>query len=307
MKVLIELPSWLGDTIMTTPAIENLVRHLNDIEITLIGSFISTEALKNHPKVMQVFVLNKKIIDYQNLLKNFGEFDIFFSFRSSYRSKLIKTLVKAEVKYQYNKKRSNGSHQVEKYNNFINSSLNINSIPGKLKLYSEKKVNSGGKKLLGINPGASYGSAKRWYPKEFASVAIDLSSDYDMILFGGPEEKEITKDIENYLTDNDISNYQNLAGMTTLNELMTNIASLDLLITGDSGPMHIAAAFQVPTVTIFGPTKDKETCQWMNEKSIIVKKNLDCQPCMRRSCPLKHHNCMKLLNAKEVLQAVKKL
>ena len=63
MKVLIELPSWLGDTIMTTPAIENLVRHLNDIEITLIGSFISTEALKNHPKVMQVFVLNKKIIE----------------------------------------------------------------------------------------------------------------------------------------------------------------------------------------------------------------------------------------------------
>ena len=185
MKVLIDLPTWLGDTIMVTPAIENLVRSLSNIEITLIGSFVSLEALKSHPKVTQVYVLEKRIIDYQNVLKNFGEFDIFFSFRGSFRSKLIKALVKSKAKYQYNKKRSNGNHQVEKYNNFINSSLNIYSTPGKLKLYSEKKVNSGIKKLLGINPGASYGSAKRWYPKEFASVAIDLSIDYDIVLFGG--------------------------------------------------------------------------------------------------------------------------
>ena len=70
--------------------------------------------------------------------------------------------------------------------------------------------------------------------------------------------------------------------------------------------MHLAAAYQIPTVAIFGPTNDKETSQWMNEKSIIVKKNLECQPCMKRICPLKHHNCMSLLKAEEVLEAVKK-
>ncbi len=80
-----------------------------------------------------------------------------------------------------------------------------------------------------------------------------------------------------------------------------------MFITGDSGPMHVAAAFQVPTVAIFGPTKDEETSQWLNEKSIIVKKNLDCQPCMKRTCPLQHHDCMNLIKAVDVLNATKRL
>ena len=102
-----------------------------------------------------------------------------------------------------------------------------------------------------------------------------------------------------------VENYKNLAAQITINELITQISNLDLFITGDSGPMHLAAAFQIPTVAIFGPTKDNETSQWMNEKSMIVKKNLDCQPCMKRTCPLKHHNCMKMVVASDVLRAVK--
>ena len=71
--------------------------------------------------------------------------------------------------------------------------------------------------------------------------------------------------------------------------------------------MHIASAFQVPTVAIFGPTNDNETSQWMNDKETIVKKRLDCQPCMKRECPLKHNNCMKLITAGEVLDAVRSI
>ena len=71
--------------------------------------------------------------------------------------------------------------------------------------------------------------------------------------------------------------------------------------------MHVAAAFQVPTVAIFGPTKDKETSQWMNSKSIIVKKNLECQPCMKRTCPLQHHDCMRLIKAVDVLNTVDRI
>ena len=104
-----------------------------------------------------------------------------------------------------------------------------------------------------------------------------------------------------------VTNYQNLVGKTTIEELINQISSLDLFITGDSGPMHVAATFQVPTVAIFGPTRDDETSQWMNEKSVIVKKTLDCQPCMKRTCPLKHHNCMKLIKARDVLNAIESL
>jgi heptosyltransferase-2 len=217
----------------------------------------------------------------------------------------MKFCISSKRKYQFDKNKFIKGHQVEKYNDFINNVININSIPGKLILHTQEKTKNSKNKLLGINPGASYGSAKRWYPKKFADVAINLSSNYDIIIFGGIRENEIASDIEKYLIEKGITNYQNLSAKTSITELISQIANLDLFITGDSGPMHLAAAFQIPTVAIFGPTKDNETSQWMNEKSMIVKKNLECQPCMKRTCPLKHHNCMKMVVASDVLRAVK--
>ena len=92
--------------------------------------------------------------------------------------------------------------------------------------------------------------------------------------------------------------------ITSISELSNYISNLDIFVTGDSGPMHIAASLQVPTIAIFGPTNSIETSQWKNANSFIVKKNLDCQPCMKRTCPLKHHNCMKLIEAQEVIESI---
>jgi len=306
MKILIELPTWLGDAIMATPAIENIVNYYNDVEITFIGSFVSIEALKNHPKVIKTLVLDKKYASLYKTAKDLEKFDVFFSFRSSLRTKILKFLISAKNKYQFDKNKYQNRHQVEKYNDFVNDSLLIDLIAGKLQIYGYNTAKSK-KKILGINPGASYGSAKRWYPQEFAKVARELSVEYDIVIFGGSGETDIAGDIEQALINSGVKNYKNLAGNTTITELINKIASLDLFITGDSGPMHVAAAFQVPTVSIFGPTKDKETSQWMNKNSIIVKKNLDCQPCMRRTCPLQHHNCMTLIKAVNVLYAVDRI
>mgnify|MGYP003973277111 FL=1 len=307
MKILIELPSWLGDTIMTTPAIENIKKHFGEVEITLVGSLISIEALKSHPSVVKTYVLDKKIINMYRALKDLQEFDLFFSFRSSLRAKLMKFFVSSPLKYQYTKKIFNEMHQVEKYNNFVNKSIGINYLAGKLTLHPRYEINKRKNKLLGINPGATYGNAKRWYPEKFADVAASLSKHYDIIILGGRGEIEIASDIEKCLINKGVKNYQNLANKTSISELMSQILELDLFITGDSGPMHLSAAFNIPTVSIFGPTKDYETSQWMNNKSIIVKKNLECQPCMKRTCPLKHHNCMKLIESSEVLEAVNRL
>jgi len=303
MKILIELPTWLGDTVMATPAIENIVNFYNDVEITFIGSFVSIEALKKHPKVVKTFVLDKKYTSLYKISRDLGSFDAFFSFRSSMRSKFLKFLISAKKKYQFDKNKYQNRHQAEKYNDFVNDSLSIDSVAGKLKIYGYN-ITKSKKKILGINPGASYGSAKRWRSEGFAKVASELSGQYDVVIFGSPGETDIASDIEQELINSSVKNYKNFAGKTTIPELINNISNLDLFITGDSGPMHLAAVFQVPTVAIFGPTKDKETSQWMNEKSIIVKKNLDCQPCMKRTCPLQHHNCMNLIKAIDVLKAV---
>jgi len=291
MKILIELPTWLGDTVMATPAIENLINNFQEVELTFIGSYVALEIMKNHPKVVDSKLLNRDYFSQFNVARNIGKFNYYFSFRSS---------------FQFRRNKYHNSHQVEKYNNFINDSLKINSNPGKLNIYlstnsSEEFVTRN--LLLGINPGASYGQAKRWYPDKFAEVILELSSKYDVVILGGVNELEIANDIEKILIEHKVINYKNLAGRTTIAELKSIISSLDLLITGDSGPMHLAASFQVPTVSIFGPTKVNETSQWKNDKSIVVKKNLSCQPCMKRKCPLKHHHCMSKIKVKDVIDA----
>ena len=307
MKLLIELPTWLGDAVMATPAIENIISHFKNVEITLIGSLVSVEALQNHPRVIQTYFVDKRFSNFYKTLSDLDEFDFFFSFRGSLRAKLFKLFVSSKVKNQYSKDKYKRGHQVEKYNNFINDSLGIDSKPGRLIVHSkgQKKINKN--RILGINPGAAFGNAKQWYPENFAKVALGLSTEYDIIIFGGPQDYDIAQDIESYLIEMGVVNYLNLATKLSVTQLISQIENLDLLVTCDSGPMHIAAALNIPTVAIFGPTKVKETSQWMNEKSIVVKKNFECQPCMKKTCPLKHHNCMKLIDESDILDAAKKL
>jgi heptosyltransferase II len=304
MKILIEIPTWLGDAVMATPAITNLENFFVNSEITLIGSEASIEALKQNPRVKKTYVLNKNYYNLFKLIWDLNEFDIFISFRATLRSKLLKFFVDSKQKYYFDKKKFINVHQVEKYNNFINESFNFSYVPGVLNIHSRKENKVQINKILGINPGAHYGSSKRWYPKEFADVAIGLSEKYDIIIFGGSKEQNFASDIEKYLIKKGIKNFQNFAGKTSIEELINLMRNLDLFITGDSGPMHLAAALQIPTIAIFGPTNDKETSQWKNEKSSIVKKNLDCQPCMKRECPLIHHDCMRLVIASDILDAV---
>ena len=181
MKICIELPTWLGDSVMVTPALENLINFYIDPEITLIGSFEAIEALSNHPKIIKTFVRDKNYLNLYSFSKNLGEFDVFFSFRSAFRSKFLKFFIPSKRKFQFNKNRFLHGHQVEKYNNFVNESLEINKIANKLRLHKKSEIINNNKKLLGINPGASYGSAKRWHPKEFADVAFELSNKLSLI------------------------------------------------------------------------------------------------------------------------------
>ena len=196
-------------------------------------------------------------------------------------------------------------HLVEQYQQLADRLCGTQRIPEGLRIFIP--VHPYEKPTLGINPGATYGSAKRWYPEKFAAVAAHFSARFDIVIFGGPNETAMAADIEKRLVEAGVSHYQNLAGKTTIEELCAAIGGLSLFITNDSGPMHVAAAYRVPTVAIFGPTRHLETCQWQNPKSAIVRHDMECAPCMKRECPLKHHECMKSIEAKEVIEAAEKL
>ncbi len=313
MKIFIEIPTWLGDAVMTTPAIENIIKSYPEAKLTIFGSFVSTKLFLNHPSVEKIIIDDSKKANIRylrlfELAKNAGEnFDFALSFRKNFTTKYLLFFVKAKNKFRYQRyDKGLNTHQVIRYNDFVNRSLGITHDPDKLKIYLESKIKVNDKPTLGLNPGATYGSAKRWYPEEFAKVAIELSKKYDIKIFGGPGEVDIAADIEQALKIAEVSNYQNLAGKTSVEELITEIARLDLFITNDSGPMHLAAAFQVPTVAIFGPTRHNETNQWKNKHEMLIRKDMECAPCMKRKCPLEHHNCMKEIKAGDVLDRVEK-
>lgn len=317
MRIFIEIPTWLGDAVMATPAIENIVKIYPEAKLVIFGSFVSTKLFLDHPSVEKIIIDDSKkegnrYLNLYRLAKSVGSVDIALSFRKNFTTKFLLYFIDAKQKYRYNRlDKELNTHQVIRYNDFINKSLNIDTKPEQLKIYltQNNSILNIQNSTLGINPGATYGSAKRWYPKEFAKVAIELSKKYDIKIFGGPGETDIAEDIENELKKAGVSNYENLAGKTSVEELLENISNLDLFITNDSGPMHVAAAFQVPTVAIFGPTRHIETHQWQNEHEMLLRKDLECSPCMKRVCPLKdekaYHACMKLITADDVIEKLK--
>ncbi len=293
MNIFIELPTWLGDTIMATPTIEEIIKKYPQSKITFFGSFVSTEAMKSHPNSSEVILDESKkstsrLLWLHAMVKQLYSFDTAISFRSSFNSKFLLWFLKAQKKIQYKKNKYTG-HQVEKYA----KSLHVKPID--LKLYQKPYIFT--RPTIGINPGATYGSAKRWYPKEFAKVANHFSKTHDIVIFGGPDEIKIANEVENLIE----TKVTNLAGKTDITTLIEKVAGLSLFITNDSGPMHIAAAYKVPTVALFGPTKHDETSQWNNPNGYIISHDLECAPCMERNCPLKHHECMKSIKADEVI------
>ena len=309
-KVFIELPTWLGDAVMATPAIENLLKVYPDAQLTVFGSFVSTALFKHHPNIEQLIIDDSKqsgnrLINLYKTSRSLGRFDVALSFRSSFASKWLLFCLSAHKKAAYRRTSDNNIHQVIRYSDFVNRTLGQNLEPVNLTLFTQPlSLSTHRKPLLGLNPGSTYGSAKRWYPNEFAQVAIALSQNFDIVILGGPKEKDIAHDIEQLLIEQGVVNVINRAGTMNIEQLMEQIAQLNILLTNDSGPMHVAAAFKIKTVAIFGPTNHIETHQWHNPNEFILRKPTECAPCMQRECPLKHHRCMKEIHAQDVLLAL---
>ena len=147
-------------------------------------------------------------------------------------------------------------------------------------------------------PGAEYGPAKRWPAKYFAELAKKLNrSGYDVWLVGSPRDATIGEEI---LIASDGS-CQNLCGKTDLGMAIDLLACASLVITNDSGLMHIAAALDKPMIAIYGSSSPAFTPA-LSEKAKVVKLDIECSPCFQRECPLGHFNCMMQLTPEHVLQ-----
>jgi heptosyltransferase-2 len=150
--------------------------------------------------------------------------------------------------------------------------------------------------VVGLNPGAFYGGAKRWLSDRYAAVADALAKKYDarVIILGSGNERSIGEEIAGMMNRPPIV----LSGETTLGQLMGLLKLCRLLVTNDSGPMHLAAALDVPQVAIFGSSSEIATGP-LSSRAVVVKHPVDCSPCFRRECPI-DFRCMTRISKDDV-------
>lgn len=321
------MPNWIGDAVMATPALQNLINLNPKSQIILVLS----------PACFDLFVCNKQFICYKDesktsnnrllyymkLVKTIYQeqdyIDISIAFTNSFSSRFMLWLLKSKQnialrRYQFEPfltKAINvykNQHQVQIYNDLINKVFGAQLKPKGY--YLETKANFKlAAKTIAIAPGASFGTAKCWEAQSYADFCSQLmqnNEDLSIAILGGSAEAKVADNIIGSIEKKIQIRITNLCGKTSLQELIAVLQQIKLLVCNDSGIMHMAAAFDTPTIAIFGPTKAWQTYAWQNPNYILIDKKLDCAPCMQRTCPLIHHNCMRNISVDEVLAASKR-
>lgn len=157
-------------------------------------------------------------------------------------------------------------------------------------------------RMIGINPSATFGPAKQWFPERYALLSDKIyeSNQMPIILFGGPEDKELGRKISTMMQHRPID----LTGRTSLGEAMALIERCALFITNDSGLMHVAAALKTPLIAIFGSTNPTTTGPF-SSNSRVVQIPMDCSPCLKPECPQGHLDCMEQIGVDAMFDVVK--
>lgn len=334
LKILLRLPNWLGDSVMVSPSFEILKEYFPNAIFSIVGSKASCGIYSRDSRVGNIYIDETKkqknrFYSTIEFAKKVGKHDIAIAFTNHFFPALFLYATKSSLRIGYGKnfcflllnqkiKFICGIHQVLSYINLTSKICNRDLIyPNskideniKLKLIAKNIKHfhkDYSKRYVGINAGAAYGSAKRWEEKYFVEVALYfLKNDCIVLLFGNDDDMGLQRISDSIKQQDNSKNLIDLVGKTDINSLCNYISILDLFITNDSGPMHIAASFSVPLIAIFGPTDSKETSPWCNN-AILLDKHLVCAPCKKRECPLSHHNCMKLITPDEVIMCANKL
>ncbi len=334
-RLLVRALNWIGDAVMSTPALAAVRATFPKAKITLLANPMVAQLLDGHPAVDRIIIFDRKKehhgfsgkIRLARKLKQ-ERFELAVILPNSFDSALVPWLARIPERigkasdgrsllltrtYQESVK-PGAVHEVRYYLDLLaHFGIHGNILKPFLSTSAEEDLAAGeflynhgiksDETILGINAGASFGSAKRWYPERFGEVGNRLADDWDarIILFGVTEEVSIVTEIEQLLQGRSL----NLAGKTTVRQLMALIKRCNFFITNDSGPMHIAAAFGVPLVAIFGPTDHTGTAP-CSDNAIIVRQAVDCAPCKLRVCPT-DHRCMTSVTVDNVVQASRQL
>ena len=336
-RMLMMAPSWIGDVVMATPAFRSLRERFAGARITLAIRRNARPVLDDAPwfdDVVEVSEADHSFFGTFRLAKRLHreEFELGVLFANSFRTALVMRLARVGRIFGYRRDfrgmllsdrieppREDGKFVPTPAREYYlelarrlggdvsNRAMQLfyrDEVARAFEAFTRRRGIDCSKRLIVMNPGASFGSSKCWPVAHFAQAADELGADRNVqvVVICAPSERELARAVADHAQSEVVSLHEEPAGLDLLKVLIDRAA---LLITNDTGPRHYAAAFDTPVVTVFGPTDPR----WSDtgfEKERIVRIDVECAPCQRKRCPI-DHRCMRLLKPERVVDAAREL
>ena len=337
-KLLVLVSNWIGDCVMSVAALKELWRLNPESRLTLAGHSWVTDLFEGQHFVDQTITWDQNSYwrNFRAETKALRGSDYVLLFPNSFSSALSSFLARVPVRSGYQtdgrsllltnlakpRTKKLGLHQAFYYLDLIHqlgfSETDYLTCPNYIpditlrapvpgvqeakRLLKEAGINHNDP-LVVLSPGAAFGPAKRWFLDRYAAVADLLISQEraQILVVGTRQERNLTDHVVQKMN----RKAHNLSGQTTLSTLMGILSQCDLLLTNDSGPMHLAAALNRPQVALFGSTDEIATGP-LCKNSIIIHKHVECSPCLLRKCPI-DLRCFDQITIQEVFEAARLL
>jgi lipopolysaccharide heptosyltransferase II len=310
-RILIRSSNWLGDAVMTVPAVRRIKRGRPDVYLAVLTRANLADFWRSLPEVDEVIPIAQDEPVYRVTRQIRGRFDVAILLPNSPRTGLEVWLAGIPRRVGYHRPWRDF---------FLNQFIPESRVPGPICHQSNHYLRLAGRigadvdeplpdlaqvepepLVGGLCPGAEYGPAKRWPHFDEAAARLSKTFGLGWLIFGTAKEISLGRELAGRLgpaaTD--------LTGKTNLSELMQHLRRCRLLITNDTGTMHLAAYLGIPTVSIFGSTEPGRTGP-IGEGHIVLRHHVECSPCFLRECPL-DFRCMKAVTVDEVVAAASRV
>ena len=338
-KILILKFSALGDVVHTLPVAASIRKSLPNAHIAWMVEERFQDLLIGNPDVDQIIPIRTKVWRKNWNRQSLGEildtvkalrrqkFDLVLDLHGLIKSGIIARLSGAPIRTGFHRNnckekinalftnqkspyKAGGIHVVDRYLELLQTALGKVEIakhfPLQIPDESDKKIarffdeNLTHRPIIGINPGAGF-ETKQWELKRFAELADRISAElgYSILLTWGPGEEFKVEQISAQMKQKCW-----IAPPTSILESIALYKQMALLVSCDSGPLHLAAASDIPTVSIFGPTDPVRNGAYGTDHEVVYKM-LSCSFCWKKTCPLGTKECMQQVSVDEVFQAVK--
>ncbi len=328
-RILIRATNWIGDAVMSLPALRALRLRFPNAEISILAKPWVADLYRREPFCDRLisYTANDIASKFQ-AARALGkeDFDCAILLQNAFEAAAIAFLACIPERIGYNRDARGflltksipvprpgeiPRHERFYYLELLRRAGMIDAIPESNEIRLEgapAALESGAKRFLdlglrqpiiGVSPGAAYGTAKQWLPERFADSANQLARELNasVAIFGSKGERDLCESVAASIT----APVHNFAGETSLAEFIDLAAACRVYLTNDSGAMHIASALGVPTIAIFGATDDTTTGP-TGSLARVIREAVECSPCLKRECPI-DHRCMTRVSSERVAQA----